>query len=143
MLDAVVGIGELEGGPDSETVDAVIEGAAALAEGEFAPLLRTGDTVGARWDNGVVTMPEGFKAAWRSFVDGGWMTLAAGEGHGGQGLPNVLSAALMDNLNAANVGFALCPMLSMGAIEALERHGSEELKRAYLPKIVSASGRRR
>ena len=137
VLDAVVGIGELEGGPDSETVDAVIEGAAALAEGEFAPLLRTGDTVGARWDNGVVTMPEGFKAAWRSFVDGGWMTLAAGEGHGGQGLPNVLSAALMDNLNAANVGFALCPMLSMGAIEALERHGSEELKRAYLPKIVS------
>src|SRR5688500_17932581 len=137
VLDAVVGIGELEGGPDTEVVDAVLDGAAALAEGEFAPLLRVGDTVGARWDNGVVTMPDGFKSAWRSFVEGGWMTLAAPEEHGGQGLPHVLSAALMDNLNAANVGFALCPMLSMGAIEALERHGSEELKRDYLPKIVS------
>jgi 3-(methylthio)propanoyl-CoA dehydrogenase len=137
ILDAVVGIGELEGAPDAEMVDAVLEGAAALAEGEFAPLLRIGDTVGARWDNGIVTMPAGFKSAWRSFVEGGWMTLAAPEEHGGQGLPYVLSAALMDNLNAANVGFALCPMLSMGAIEAIERHGSDELKRDYLPKIVS------
>ena len=137
ILNTVVGIGELEGGPDMETVDAVLEGAAALAEGEFAPLLRVGDTVGARWDNGTVTMPEGFKSAWRSFVDGGWMSLAAPEEHGGQGLPFVLSAALMDDLNAANVGFALCPMLSMGAIEAIERHGSDELKRDYLPRIVS------
>jgi alkylation response protein AidB-like acyl-CoA dehydrogenase len=137
ILDAVVQIGELEGGPDSDMVDAVLEGAAALAEGEFAPLLRPGDTTGARWDNGTVTMPPGFREAWQAFVDGGWMTLAAPEEHGGQGLPFVLSAALMDNLNAANVGFALCPMLSMGAIEALERHGSEELKRDYLPKIVS------
>jgi 3-(methylthio)propanoyl-CoA dehydrogenase len=137
VLDAVVRIGELEDGPDSDTVDAVLEGAAALAEGEFAPLARAGDAVGARWDNGVVTMPEGYKAAWQSFVEGGWMTLAARKEHGGQGLPFVLSAALMDDLNAANVGFALCPMLSMGAIEALERHGSDELKRDYLPKIVS------
>jgi alkylation response protein AidB-like acyl-CoA dehydrogenase len=137
ILGAVVGIHELDGGPDAETVDAVLDGAAALAEGEFAPLLRAGDTIGARWDNGVVTMPPGFKEAWASFVEGGWMSLAAPEEHGGQGLPFVLSAALMDDLNAANVGFALCPMLSMGAIEALDRHGSDELKRDYLPKIVS------
>jgi alkylation response protein AidB-like acyl-CoA dehydrogenase len=136
-LNAVVGIGELEGGPDAEMVDAVLEGAAALAEGEFAPLARIGDSVGARWDNGNVTMPEGYKSAWRSFVEGGWMTLAAAEEHGGQGLPHSMSAALMDNLNAANIGFALCPMLSMGAIEALVHHGSDELKRDYLPKIVS------
>ncbi|HET9336311.1 MAG TPA: acyl-CoA dehydrogenase family protein, partial [Sphingomicrobium sp.] len=136
-LNAVVGIGELEGGPDAETIDAVLEGAAQLAEGEFAPLARIGDTVGARWRNGVVTMPPGYREAWQAFVDGGWMTLAAPEAHGGQGLPFALSAALMDDLNAANLGFALCPMLSMGAIEALERHGSEELKRDYLPKIVS------
>ncbi|MCF2514367.1 acyl-CoA dehydrogenase [Sphingomonas sp. G124] len=136
-LDAVVRIGELNGGPDAEMVDAVLEGAAALAEGEFAPLDRIGDTVGARWDNGRVTMPAGFKSAWQSFVDGGWMTLAAPEEHGGQGLPFALAAALMDNLNAANIGFALCPMLSMGAIEALDRHGSAELKRDYLPKIVT------
>ncbi|MCL6740432.1 acyl-CoA dehydrogenase [Sphingomonas sp. RB56-2] len=137
ILDAVVGIHELDGGPEADMVDAVLEGAAALAEGEFAPLLRTGDTVGARWNNGAVTMPAGFREAWSSFVEGGWMSLAAPEEHGGQGLPFVLSAALMDNLNAANVGFALCPMLSMGAIEAIERHGSDDLKRDYLPKIVS------
>ena len=137
VLDAVVQVGELEGGPDGEIVDAVLEGAAALAEGEFAPLARSGDAVGARWDNGIVTMPDGYRKAWRAFVEGGWMTLAAPEEHGGQGLPFTLSAALMDNLNAANVGFALCPMLSMGAIEAIDKHGSDELKRNYLPKIVS------
>jgi alkylation response protein AidB-like acyl-CoA dehydrogenase len=136
-LNAVVRIGEIDCAPDPDVVDALLEGAAALAEGEFAPLARIGDTVGARWDNGVVTMPEGFKAAYQSFVDGGWMTLAADEEHGGQGLPFALAAALMDNLNAANIGFALCPMLSMGAIEALGKHGSDELKRDYLPKIVS------
>ena len=136
-LNAVAQVSELDGGPDAEMVDAVLEGAAALAEGEFAPLLRAGDTVGARWDNGVVTMPPGFRQAWASFVEGGWMGLAAPVEHGGQGLPFVLSAAMMDNLNAANIGFALCPMLSMGAIEAIDRHGSDELKRDYLPKIVS------
>jgi len=136
-LNAVVRIGELEGGPDSEMVDAVLEGAAALAEGEFAPLSRVGDTVGARWDNGLVTTPKGFREAYQAFVDGGWMTLAADEAHGGQGLPFALAAALMDDLNAANIGFALCPMLSMGAIEAIEKHGSDELKRDYLPNIVS------
>ena len=103
----------------------------------FAPLDRIGDTVGARWDNGVVLMPEGFKAAYAEFVAGGWMSLAAPEEHGGQGLPLSLSAALMEDLQAANTGFAMLPVLSLGAIEALEAHGSEELKRDYLPKIIS------
>nr|WP_294849412.1 acyl-CoA dehydrogenase family protein [uncultured Sphingomonas sp.] len=137
VLNAVVGIGALNRGPDTEVVDAVLEGAAQLAEGEFAPLDRIGDTTGAKWDNGAVTMPEGYKAAWRSFVDGGWMSLAAPEAYGGQALPLSLSAALMEDLNAANVGFALCPMLSFGAIEALEKHGSDALKEEYLGKIVS------
>jgi alkylation response protein AidB-like acyl-CoA dehydrogenase len=136
-LNAVARIGELDGGPDAEMVDAVLEGAAALAEGEFAPLDRVGDTVGARWDNGSVVMPEGYNAAYRSFVEGGWMSLAAPEEYGGQGLPFALSAALMEDLNAANLGFALCPMLSLGAIEALDKHGSDELKQHYLAKIVS------
>jgi alkylation response protein AidB-like acyl-CoA dehydrogenase len=136
ILDHVVRIGELADDPD--IVAAVLAGAAELAEGEFAPLDRIGDTVGARWDNGRVTMPDGYKAAWQAFVDGGWMSLAAPEQWGGQGLPLALSAALMEDLNAANIGFALCPMLSMGAIEALDKHGSDELKQAYLAKIVSA-----
>jgi alkylation response protein AidB-like acyl-CoA dehydrogenase len=137
LLDAIAEMAGTGDGPDSDIVDAVLEGAAAFAEGEFAPLARIGDTVGARWDNGAVTMPEGYKAAYAEFVAGGWMGLAAPEEHGGQGLPLSLSAALMEDLNAANLGFALCPMLSMGAIEAIEAHGSDELKRDYLPKIVS------
>jgi 3-(methylthio)propanoyl-CoA dehydrogenase len=135
--DTIAAIGPDIEAPDSEIVDAVIDGAAAFAQGVFAPLDRIGDAIGARWDNGTVTMPEGFKAAYAQFVEGGWMSLAAPEAHGGQGLPLSLSAVLMEDLNAANLGFALCPMLSMGAIEALEAHGSEELKRDYLPKIVS------
>jgi alkylation response protein AidB-like acyl-CoA dehydrogenase len=135
ILDHVVGIGELSN--DLDMVDAVLEGAAALAEGEFAPLNRSGDEHRARWKDGEVTMPPGFKSAWDAFVDGGWMGLSAPESAGGQGLPSALSAALMEDLNGANVAFALCPMLSFGAIEALHRHGSDELKRDYLPKITT------
>jgi alkylation response protein AidB-like acyl-CoA dehydrogenase len=137
LLDAIAEMAGTDDGPDSDIVDAVLEGAAAFAEGVFAPLARIGDTVGARWDNGAVTMPDGYRAAYGEFVAGGWMGLAAPEEHGGQGMPLSLSAALMEDLNAANIGFALCPMLSMGAIEAIEAHGSDELKRDYLPRIVS------
>ena len=142
VLDHVVRIGELAAtarfaDATAETVDAVLEGAAQFAEGEFAPLDRIGDTVGAKWSAEGVTMPAGFRAAYAAFVEGGWMTLAAPTEAGGQGLPLALSAALMEDLNAANLGFALCPMLSMGAIEALEAHGSAQQKADYLPKIVS------
>ena len=135
VLDHVVRIGEISN--DLEMVGAVLDGAAQLAEGQFAPLDRLGDTVGSRMVDGKVITPDGFKAAYQAFVEGGWMTLAAPEDFGGQGLPLALSAALMEDLNAANIGFALCPMLSMGAIEALQHHGSDDLKQRYLAKIVS------
>jgi len=134
VLDEIVRVSELRN--DLDIVDAVLDGAAALAEGEFAPLDRIGDETGARWSGGEVTMPAGFRKAYRAFADGGWMGLAAPEEAGGQGLPHALSAALMEDLNAANLGFALCPMLGLGAIEAIAAHGSDELKRDYLPKIV-------
>jgi alkylation response protein AidB-like acyl-CoA dehydrogenase len=84
-----------------------------------------------------VTTPPGFREAYAKFVEGGWMGLSAAVEAGGQGLPNSLSAAMMEDFNAANVAFALCPMLGLGAVEAVEVHGSEELKRDYLGKIVS------
>ena len=144
VLDQVVRIAELAatdrfGDATPDTVDAVLEGAAQFAEGQFAPLDRVGDTVGAKWADGVVTMPPGFREAYAAFVEGGWATLAAPVDAGGQGLPLALSAALMEDLNAANIGFALCPMLSLGAIEALEAYGSEQQKRDYLPGIVSGA----
>jgi alkylation response protein AidB-like acyl-CoA dehydrogenase len=135
ILDHVAGIGDLM--DDADMVDAVLEAAAALAEGELAPLNRIGDTKMSRWDNGRVITPPGFKQAYDAFVEGGWMTLSAPPHWGGQGLPFVLSAAMMESLNGANLAFALCPMLSVGAIEALEQHGSDELKQRYLPKIVT------
>src|SRR4029079_10241268 len=79
----------------------------------------------------------GFRNAYAKFVEGGWMGLSAPVEWGGQGLPHRLTAALMGDFNAANLAFALCPMLGLGAIEALEAHGSEELKREYLPKMIS------
>jgi alkylation response protein AidB-like acyl-CoA dehydrogenase len=115
----------------------VLDGAAAFSEGELAPLNRTGDTVRARHEGDAVRMPPGFADAYRAFVEGGWQTLAAPEEAGGQGLPLALGAAVMEDLNAANLAFALCPMLSIGAIEALARFGSDEQKRDYLPRIVS------
>jgi alkylation response protein AidB-like acyl-CoA dehydrogenase len=120
-----------------ETVDALLEAAAEFAEGELAPLNEIGDRTASRWSDGMVTTPPGFRAAYSKFVEGGWMGLSGPVEAGGQGLPNSLSAAMMEDFNAANVAFALCPMLGLGAVEAIEAHGSEELKRQYLPKIVS------
>ena len=84
LLDAIAAMAGASEAPDGDIVDAVLEGAAALAEGVFAPLDRIGDAVGARWDNGKVSMPEGYKTAYAQFVAGGWMSLAAPEEHGGQ-----------------------------------------------------------
>jgi alkylation response protein AidB-like acyl-CoA dehydrogenase len=135
VLEHVARIHELTN--DTDIVDAVLEGAAQYAEGEIEPLNRIGDTVGARWSPDGVTMPDGFHEAYRLFVEGGWGTISAPEEAGGQGLPLTLGAAVMEDLNAANLAFALCPMLTMGAIEAIGAHGSEDQKRDYLPKIVS------
>ena len=120
-----------------ETVDALLDAAAEFAEGELAPLNEVGDRTASRWSDGVVTTPPGFRKAYSKFVEGGWMGLSGPVEAGGQGLPNSLSAAMMEDFNAANVAFALCPMLGLGAVEAIEAHGSEEMKRDYLPKIVS------
>jgi len=142
VLNHVVRISELANSnrfaeATPETVDALLEAAADFAEGELAPLNEVGDRTASRWSDGLVTTPPGFREAYSKFVEGGWMGLSGPVEAGGQGLPNSLSAAMMEDFNAANVAFALCPMLGLGAVEAIEAHGSEELKRDYLPKIVS------
>lgn len=137
VLDCVVGIGSIGEGIDDDLVAAVLQGAAAFAEQVLEPLNRPGDIIGARLANGRVTMPPGFAEAYRRFVDDGWAAISAPAEAGGQGLPLALAAAVMEDLHAANPAFALCPMLSIGAVEALHIFGSDQLKRDYLPAIVS------
>lgn len=120
-----------------DLVEAIVEGIGQFAAGEFAPLNRVGDTVGAKIVDGRVVMPDGFKQAYQGYVDAGWNSLCATPEFGGQGLPFALATVALDSLGAANMAFTLCPMLSVGAIEALEHHGSAEQKAAYLPKLIT------
>jgi alkylation response protein AidB-like acyl-CoA dehydrogenase len=135
-LPAIAALPGYESG-DPETVAAILEHAAGLAREVLAPLNDAGDREGARLDNGVVRTPAGFREAYSEFVAGGWNGLSAPEESGGQGLPLVVGAAASEMWNAANLAFALCPLLTTGAVHALERHGSPALKAAYLPKLVS------
>ena len=141
VLETITGIGDL--GVDSDIVDAILEGAGAFAAGEFAPLNRIGDTVGARWvpsdSGGNVTMPDGYKTAYQAYVDGGWGSLDGPEAFGGQGLPFSLATVVLEDLGSANMAFTLCPMLTVGAIEAIHTHGSDEQRATYLPKLVSGA----
>ena len=130
-------VAEAHGGVDQDLTDAVLGGAAQLAEGVLDPINRVGDQVGARMENGRVVSPPGFKEAYRQFAEGGWTGLAADETWGGQGLPKALSLAVFETFHSANMAFSLCPTLSEGAMEALAAHGSDEIKALYLPKIVS------
>jgi 3-(methylthio)propanoyl-CoA dehydrogenase len=125
------------GSPHLDLVDAILEGAAAFAAGEFAPLNRVGDTVGARYANGRVTMPDGYQAAYRAYVEGGWGALDAPEAFGGQELGFAMQTIVFEDLGTANMAFTLCPILSSGAIEALHAHGSPEQQATYLPKLFS------
>jgi hypothetical protein len=117
--------------------DAILDEAAKMAEGALAPLFRIGDTQGATFDKGVVRTSPGWRAAYAQWIAGGWMGVTAAEDHGGLGLPHLLNAACLDMWSGANMAFALAPLLSLGAIEALAAHGSDELRQLYLPRMVA------
>ncbi len=141
-LREIAGIAEIAALPGCEQasddlVDAVLEEAGKLAGGVLAPLNRAGDEQGSRLENGVVRTPEGFKEAYRHYVEGGWNALPFAPEHGGQGLPIAVATAVAEMWNAANMSFALCPLLNVGAVEALTAHGSPEQQRLYLPKLIS------
>jgi 3-(methylthio)propanoyl-CoA dehydrogenase len=122
-----------------DMVQAIVEGIGAFAEGEFAPLNRIGDTVGARLINGKVVMPEGFVAAYKSYVANGWGSINAPAEFGGQGLPFSMATVALDSLGGANMAFALCPILSVGAIEAINHHGTDRQKELFLPKLSTGA----
>jgi len=131
----------LEAAPGAEAVDldtarAVLEECARFSEGVIAPLNRPGDTSPAVCEDGRVRTAPGFAAAYAAFAAGGWQGLQHPEAWGGQGLPRTLAAACAEMFHGASLSFALCPMLSDGAIEALLAAGSDELRRTYLPPLV-------
>jgi 3-(methylthio)propanoyl-CoA dehydrogenase len=120
-----------------DVVDSVLEEAGKFSSAVLAPLNVVGDREGARWIDGEVTTPPGFKAAYKAFSENGWNGIGCPTEFGGQGMPHMVCAAVKEMVNAANMAFALCPLLSGGAIEALLNSGSDELKRVYLHKMVS------
>jgi alkylation response protein AidB-like acyl-CoA dehydrogenase len=142
VLEHIVRIGELAateryGAASPDVIDAVLEGIGQLAVGEWAPLARAGDTVGAKWTPDGVVMPDGYKAAYQAYVEGGWGTIGVPEEFGGQGLPFAVQCAVLETLGSANMGFALAPILSVGAIEALQHHGTPEQQATWLPKLAT------
>ncbi|MEK6638881.1 MAG: acyl-CoA dehydrogenase [Pseudomonadota bacterium] len=120
-----------------DMVDAILEGAGSFAHGEWGPLNWVGDQHGAQWKDGAVTMPPRFREAYKAYVDGGWGSLDGPEAFGGQGLPFALATVVLEDLGTANMAFTLCPMLTVGAIEAITQHGSDEQRDYYLPKLVT------
>ncbi|MDP4532890.1 acyl-CoA dehydrogenase C-terminal domain-containing protein [Marinobacter salarius] len=122
---------------DPDTVDAILEEAGKITSGVIAPINRTGDEQGCKWNDGAVTTPEGFKEAYQTIVDGGWNGLGGNPGFGGMGMPKTLVAQFEEMLQASNMALGLAPMLTAGACLALDAHGSEELKAKYLPSMYS------
>jgi alkylation response protein AidB-like acyl-CoA dehydrogenase len=142
VLNEIAGLGDVAALPGFEDatpdlVEAIIEEAGRLATDVLAPLNHSGDTQGCRFENGVVRSPEGFKEAYQKFVDGGWSGVPFDPQFGGQGLPWLVSTAISEIWDSANMAFALCPMLTQGTVELLSAHGSENLKGRYLEKLVS------
>ena len=120
-----------------ETAQAVLEECARFNQDVLAPLNWEGDKHPSFWKDGVVTTTTGFKQAYQQYAEGGWQGLQHPTDMGGQGLPKTIGAACGEILNSANMSFALCPLLTDGAIEALLTAGSDELKATYLHKLVS------
>ena len=141
VLNEVVGLPAIADLPGFEeaTPDlaaSILEEAAKIAADVLAPLNRTGDTIGAKWEDGTVTVAPGWQEAWDALVEGGWNGLPYPAEWGGMGLPQVLNLAVQEMWQSANMAFALCPMLTQGAVQAIEHFGTEAQKAAYLPKMV-------
>ncbi len=122
---------------DLDDVNAVLSELGRFCTEEVAPLNAPGDHASSKFENGQVIMPDGFDAAYKKFVEMQWQSLPHPEEFGGQGLPRVVGAAATEILNAANMSFALCPLLTDGAIEALLTVGSDEIKNTYLANLVT------
>ena len=142
VLDELIGADLLRACPKfaeytGETADAVLGEAARFAEVVLEPLCKSGDREGAKWSPNGVTMPEGYRDAYRQYCENGWPALRCEPEFGGQGVPTVLGTAVEELWASSNLAFKLCPMLTQGAIEAIQHFGTPQQKQLYLPKMVS------
>jgi alkylation response protein AidB-like acyl-CoA dehydrogenase len=135
-LKAAVAAGHY-GDFDGDITQAVLEEAGKFASDVLAPLNRVGDEHGIKLDGGKVTTAPGWPDAYKRWTDAGWNAVSGSEAFGGQGLPLAINAACTEIWSASNVAFGLCPLLTLSAIEALDAHGSDELKKIYLGKLIS------
>jgi len=127
----------LEDAIDKDLLEAILGEAGKLAEQVIAPINGRGDKEGSRVDSGEVYEAKGFKEAFKAYSEGGWIGLSGDPQYGGQGLPSYIATAVNEGVQAANLAFSLCPLLSLGAIEAISLHASDELKNQYLPKMLA------
>src|SRR4051812_18379511 len=142
VLKHVVGLDQVNTLPGWEEVtddlvDAILEEAGKLASEVLSPLNAVGDRTPAKWKDGNVATPPGFKDAYHQYVNAGWGNILSPTKFGGQGLPHLLATPIEEMWGAANLAFKLCPMLTQGAIEAIEHVGPEELRKRFLPNMVS------
>ena len=142
ILDSIAGIDNVARLPGCEEVTtdlarAVMDEAGELAANVLAPLNAAGDQAGSAVLNGEVHVPDSFREAYQSFVEGGWGGISAPEAYGGQDLPQLISMPVQEMWQSANLAWSLCPLLSQGALHALELHASEDLRQQFLPRLVS------
>jgi alkylation response protein AidB-like acyl-CoA dehydrogenase len=142
VLNTLLGPQPLAGCPahaeySSDLADSVLSESARFAEGVLDPINRSGDQEGAHWSEPGVRSATGFREAYQQFIAGGWPQLRAPTEIGGQGMPLILATAVQETWASANLAFKLCPMLTYGAIHALEITAAPELKKRYLPKMVT------
>src|SRR5258706_4328229 len=140
-LDGLGEVAKLPGYQDAtpDTVDAILEEASKFATEILDPINYSGDQEGSVWKDGAVTTPKGFKQAYKQYVEGGWGALHSGREGGEQGLPKLVATPVEEMLTASNMSFSLCPLLTQGAIHALELCGSEALKKTFLGKMIEGA----
>lgn len=124
---------------DAETADAILEEAGKITANSIAPLNRSGDEEGCRWDDGAVSTPAGYREAYQLYAEGGWVGVGGDPAFGGMGMPKVISAQVEEMMNSASLAFGLYPMLTSGACLSIYAHASEELKQKYLPNMYAGA----